>query len=52
MFHGSKRLSQDEFFPHEKNLKKAGIKKLQGVKCLVFSTFNDILPVAFTMAET
>ena len=35
-----------------KNREKAGIKKIQGVRCLVFSNLNGILPGVFAMAET
>ena len=36
----------------QKSLKKAAIKKIQQVKCLVFSPSNNIFPVVFNMAET
>ena len=35
----------------QKLLKKAGIKKIQGVKCLFFPSCNNIFPVVFNMAE-
>ena len=32
--------------------KNAGIKKIQGIRCVVFSPCNDIFREVFTMAET